>query len=1456
MRIRAFLRLTLFERRPYTAPFMRPFPVLLKAAVTAVLLLLPAAVAHAQSLRVVSADERGVTLRLSLPGYQLSAPFADGRVELSVSGYAVTSLPGRPDLPYAQTLVALPPGAGALTRIIDLGEEEVRDSLRLTLGEKPVMKEGPEGFGPSPAREPVPPILDGPWPGAPVELGAPLTVRRQRLVAVQVRPFRYDESTGRLWVRRSLTVRVDFTGVAPGTAAGTSSTPVTDSHWEPVFRNALANYEQGRRWRAPLGASGASPASRLFGDRAVAPSALFGAAAFDEDQPEVRIRVDSTGVYAFSYDDLVARGYPNDVPVPVGEVSLHRHEYVDPSAASYDPTGPPYVTIELPIEVDDVNGNTFFDSGDAIVAFVPNWVERSGVTSMMQRDWGDADVVFATRLAGGTGSRIQTRPGWRDASSPALLASYPWTQRWERSLNYFAYPLPGDTASTDRFLWTTFSAYYDRTQAFRFAVNDLDASRPPLFRTRMQGAATGNHVMFGQLVTDAGGANMVMDSLNASWSNKYSLTTSPRLPLPLGALTEGETNRLVIWGKDSTDPPTGENSTPLCTARLDWFEATYWRAYRALDGYLAANSGDAVGEYQVHATGFSSAAIRVYDVTDAVKVTNPGPPLRLTLEAAHITPDGSQYAVDFQDQTDASPRRYVVFDRPKTLPGACYSRVVRRQLTAVSGERDYVVIVPEAFQAAVGPLVALREAQGLGTLVAPLQSVYDEFNGGRKSRWAIKRFLRCAVERWNTRFVVLVGDGSSDPRNLLGSAGTDWIPVALIPGPVSSGAYGLEMIPADPWYGWCLDEDPACRSADLKMPDVYVGRLPVNSLQQVSDVVAKLVAYEAFDADATWRRRMVLLADDAYSGVSFFGGGGGSGYCFRPAEIRFRLLSQAVAAVIADSSGLSLTQPRVLDLRSYLTAPSLYQPPVGTDTCRVGEGPAELALRATFNPVLFQKLNEGVLWWNYQGHANPYVLSHERFYRNDETTQDRDNLMNDGKLFLFSAFSCHANAFANVSEALPSVGPSLGENLVTLPLRGAVASWASSGFESVPSNGFYHLNVEFARSLFSAPPHDDELGRGVADPGARVPVGEAIALTMLNYLPTVPWDSYENGVGLTYNLLGDPATRLWVGPAQIMVTANGQPVTSGEPVRLASEGDALHLEAELVSNVGIAAITLLRKDASGTTELSPSLYTLTPTFPDLAASGQGGRRYHLSYQTTLSTGWVTFTLRLTDRYGVSVSFDVVFEFATQLFAGGIPVQPDDIVAPDAAFTLLVLSPGPVDPATLRLFVDGQPQLFTYELARGDKSGRQYFLGWTHDPYAQGRHMVRIEAPGSVAFEHRFLIETRFTLRQALAFPNPFDDELGTRFVFTLTGETPADVLIRVFTVNGRRVYETRLDGLSPGYHEIPWDGLDEEGQKLANGIYLYKLVAHGSAGTAAYDGRLVKLRRPRRAPDPAASTTP
>jgi flagellar hook assembly protein FlgD len=56
-------------------------------------------------------------------------------------------------------------------------------------------------------------------------------------------------------------------------------------------------------------------------------------------------------------------------------------------------------------------------------------------------------------------------------------------------------------------------------------------------------------------------------------------------------------------------------------------------------------------------------------------------------------------------------------------------------------------------------------------------------------------------------------------------------------------------------------------------------------------------------------------------------------------------------------------------------------------------------------------------------------------------------------------------------------------------------------------------------------------------------------------------------------------------------------------------------------------------------------------------------------------------------------------------------------------------------------------------------------------------------------------------------------------------EAPGDsvnVLLRLYTVAGRLIRTLRsLGGL--GQIQIAWDGLDDEGDRLANGVYLFKV---------------------------------
>jgi hypothetical protein len=101
--------------------------------------------------------------------------------------------------------------------------------------------------------------------------------------------------------------------------------------------------------------------------------------------------------------------------------------------------------------------------------------------------------------------------------------------------------------------------------------------------------------------------------------------------------------------------------------------------------------------------------------------------------------------------------------------------------------------------------------------------------------------------------------------------------------------------------------------------------------------------------------------------------------------------------------------------------------------------------------------------------------------------------------------------------------------------------------------------------------------------------------------------------------------------------------------------------------------------------------------------------------------------------------------------------------------------------------------------------------------------------GSIDYSVAFEIVNKSMISNLLNYPNPFTT--STAFVFTLTGsELPTQFRIQILTVTGKIVKEVNKDELGPirignNITEYKWDGRDQFGQPLANGVYLYRVVA-------------------------------
>jgi len=104
------------------------------------------------------------------------------------------------------------------------------------------------------------------------------------------------------------------------------------------------------------------------------------------------------------------------------------------------------------------------------------------------------------------------------------------------------------------------------------------------------------------------------------------------------------------------------------------------------------------------------------------------------------------------------------------------------------------------------------------------------------------------------------------------------------------------------------------------------------------------------------------------------------------------------------------------------------------------------------------------------------------------------------------------------------------------------------------------------------------------------------------------------------------------------------------------------------------------------------------------------------------------------------------------------------------------------------------------------------------------------AAGTMSYRVNFQVINKAMISNMLNYPNPFTT--STAFVFTLTGsEVPQNLKIQILTVTGKIVREITKNELGPlhigrNITEFKWDGTDQYGQKLANGVYLYRVVTN------------------------------
>jgi len=157
----------------------------------------------------------------------------------------------------------------------------------------------------------------------------------------------------------------------------------------------------------------------------------------------------------------------------------------------------------------------------------------------------------------------------------------------------------------------------------------------------------------------------------------------------------------------------------------------------------------------------------------------------------------------------------------------------------LSGDCEYVIITSAPYASTFQPLADWKTEKGTPARVVTTDSIYQNFSGSDEAE-KIRNFIKYAYQQMGTQWVLLGGD-------------TDVVPDRVAYAMTCEAGYpGEDDLRADLYYSdldgtWNLNGNGVygemADSVDL-YPEVFVGRAPVNSLQEVNTFVSKVLRYQ------------------------------------------------------------------------------------------------------------------------------------------------------------------------------------------------------------------------------------------------------------------------------------------------------------------------------------------------------------------------------------------------------------------------------------------------------------------------------------------------------------------------------------------------------------------------------------------------------------------------------------
>jgi hypothetical protein len=852
------------------------------------------------------------------------------------------------------------------------------------------------------------------------------------------------------------------------------------------------------------------------------------------------------------------------------------------------------------------------------------------------------------------------------------------------------------------------------------------------------------------------------------------------------AVSESITNSSAIVDV-SLDFNNGGN--PSARAYLDFIEVSGKKKLIAGDfqfsfrSFEAANTSGIV-EYQIQN---SQNIFQIWEVSDPTNVSN-------------IANESSSSTIFSFKANGGDLKEYIVVHQNDFyLPEAVSNARVENQNLHALKDINYLLITSNEFVEQAQRIANYHiENSGLTAKVVILDEIYNEFSSGSKDITGIRDFIKYVYETNSTddkklKYVCFFGDASYDYKDRI-LANNNIVPVYL-----SDESYNLaSSYVTDDFFGMLEDSEGTMSSSHSL--DIATGRIPVSTQQQATDVVDKILRDYNVDSFGDWRNTVTLLADDidANSDISI----------------------QPGVEIIADD--IKVNKP-VFNINKIYADAYVQQNSSGGERY------------PTVKAAITTAIKTGTLVFDYFGHGGEDGFAQERFLDIPQVK----GFDNENTLPLFITVTCEFSRFDNPTRI------SAGE-FAFWNTTGGAASMITTTREVFISVG-QAFNKRLMAILLEFNNED-------------LTIAESLVKTKNNY---------SNFQKFFIYYFGDPVKKLAIPKPNIRITKmNGVDITQSlDTLKALSKVSFEGVVTDNLNNIltdfnGNLSTTVYDKpidkstldnDNFGIIEVFDSQES--KLFRGLASVENGNFSFEFIVPRDVKIAYGKGKLSF---YATDATFDKS-GFNSDVIVGGINENaPEDTIGPE--IQLFMNDESFLDGAN----TNASPNLIAkladlsgintsvtavdhdiVGILDGDESNPiilNDFYQTELDDFTRGKvvfrlrdlsvgpHTLKLKAwdtynnSSETILNFVVVSDTNISLDNVLNYPNPFVNYTEFWFNHNKPNES-LQVQVQIFTISGKLIKTINQLVQTTGNlsRNISWNGLDDFGNRIGKGVYVYKL---------------------------------